>query len=93
MSKPYYSFFKYNIAVREQPNTGSTWFIYEDFLNKGIEDPIHIDHIEFDCNMFTVEKFYEGLGFGIIAEGRVTYDYDEINGNKYAVIKRIEDET
>jgi len=86
--KPYFSGFKYNIKVLEQPNSGETWLIYENFLEKGIKDPIKIDHIEIHegCNYHTSEKKYDGLGFAFIVEGKVTYELNELSGARYVFL-------
>jgi hypothetical protein len=86
-NKPYLTAFKYNINVREIPNTGKTWIIYEDFLNKGVSNPVFIDHIETRGNLQTYEKTYPELGgFGMAVEGPVSFDLNELTGNRYAII-------
>ena len=89
---PYLTAFKYNIKVREQKNTGKTWILYENFLNDGIENPVFCDHIEFNCNLHTSERFYTGLGICMVANGKVTYQYSPVDGSKYIVLEEIGDE-
>lgn len=89
--KPVLTAWKYNIEVREVQGTGKTWMIFEDFLNKGIENPIKVDHIEINCNMHTSEKFYDGLNFCLVAEGSVRFEYSPVDGSKYAIIEDIND--
>jgi hypothetical protein len=92
--KPYLTSFKYNIEVREVPNTGKTWMVYEDFLNKGLENPKYTDHVELhkDCPMHTSERSYEGLGFGMVVEGKISYELNEITGKRFIYIIPVEEE-
>lgn len=87
MSKPVKSFFKYDIRCRDIPNTGSTWLIWEDYLNKGFKDPISTDHIEINSDLFTIEKTIPDMGFGMVVDGLVRFDYSDIDGKKFAIIE------
>lgn len=79
--------YKYNIAVREKPNTGKTWVLYKNCDLS--EEPIYTDHVETEVGVpvYTNEKA-GGLGFGMIAEGVITKKLNTVTGRPYILIKK-----
>lgn len=83
--------FKYNIQVKEVPNTGKTWLLYENAEQGPNDNPTYTDHIETEKGVpvWTNEKAY-GLGFCMMCEGVITRKVHKGTGRPYILIKKEE---
>lgn len=71
---------KYDVTSRNR--TTENWIIYKNPDVTGLEDFIKVDHIEVHTDIWTNEKDL-GLGFAIMAEGKVTMVSYPNNPNKF----------
>ena len=73
--------FKYNIESRGREGNSNTWTIYKE-IDKGMDDFIFTDHIEFEVPISTEEK-QNGMGFGMTCEGNIVHDINDLDGSAY----------
>jgi len=75
---------KYDVTSRNRDT--ENWIIFKN-PDQGLEDFIKVDHIEIHTDIWTNEKDY-GLGFAIMAEGKVTMEKYPNNPTKqFALIE------
>lgn len=77
--------FKYNIQSRGIEGRNNTWTIYKN-IDQGMEDTITTDHLEFEVPISTCERHYPELGFGMLCEGKMSHDINDLDGTAYVRI-------
>lgn len=81
--------FKYSVSSRGREGNSNTWAIYKD-IDQGMEDVIYTDHLEFEVPISTCERHYPELGFGMLCEGKIIHDINNLDGSAYVRIVKEE---
>ena len=78
--------FKYNTESRGREGNNNTWTIFKN-PDKGLQDFVYTDHIEFEVDITTIEKT-NGFGFGMVCNGEIEHKMSPIDGSMYVYVKR-----